>query len=84
MALSVGVNWLYSVILKNNTLSHYLQSLEINEAPDWISTRRIVPIMKDGEKGNVASNFRPVACLPLMWKIFIGILRDELYGHFGK
>ena len=65
-------------------LSHSLQGLEINEAPDWISTRRTVLIMKGGEKGNVVTNFRPVTCLPLMWEIFIGILCDKLYGYSGK
>ena len=56
----------------------------MNEAPSWITTGRTVLIMKDGEKGNNVTNFRPVTCLPLMWNIFIGILLDELYGHSGK
>ena len=30
----------------------------------------------------VPSNYRPIACLPLMWKLLTGILGDKLYGHF--
>ena len=56
----------------------------MNEPPGWIITSRTVLIMKDGEKGNDVTNFRPVTYLPLMWNIFIGIFLDELYGHSGK
>ena len=37
--------------------------------------------MKDREKGNDVTNFRPITCLPLMQKIFTGMLSDELYDH---
>ena len=37
--------------------------------------------MKDREKGYDVTNFRPIICLPPMWKIFTGILSDELYDH---
>ena len=30
----------------------------------------------------VPGNYRPIACLPLMWKLLTGILADKLYGHF--
>ena len=30
-------------------------------------------------------NFRPITCLPLMWKLFTGILGNEIYDHLeGK
>ena len=37
--------------------------------------------MKDREKVNDVTNFRPITCLPLTWKIFTGIFSDELYDH---
>ena len=48
---------------------------------DCKDTIKTVLIMKDREKGNDVTNFRPITCLPLMWKIFTGILSDELYDH---
>ena len=39
-------------------------------------------IQKDRTKGTVARNYRPIACLPLMCKLLIGILAKNLYGHF--
>ena len=44
-------------------------------------TGKTVRIMKDKEKGNDVTNFRPLTCLPLMWNIFTEILGDELHDH---
>lgn len=38
-------------------------------------------IMKDKEKGNIPSNYRPIACLPMMWKLLTGMLSENLYDH---
>ena len=42
---------------------------------------KAVKVMKDREKGNGVSSFRPITCFFLMWKIFTRILRDEMYDH---
>ena len=36
-------------------------------------------IQKDKAKGNEASNYRPITCLPIPWKILTGILAEEIY-----
>ena len=41
-------------------------------------------VLKDMEKGNIATNFRPITCLLLMWKLFIGMMGDELYEHLEE
>lgn len=51
------------------------------EVPDWMVKGRTVLIQKDHAKGTVASNYRPIACLPLMWKLLTGILAEKLYKH---
>ena len=38
-------------------------------------------IQKDRSKGRVASNYRPIICLPLAWKLLTGIFYDEIYRH---
>ena len=43
---------------------------------------RTIFIMKDAKKGKVASNFRPNACLQLMWKLFTDIFAETIYNHF--
>ena len=41
---------------------------------------RTVLIQKDKSKGNEASNYRPITCLLLTWKLLAGIIADEIYG----
>ena len=31
-------------------------------------------IMKDREKGPIVTNYRPITCLPLMWKLLMSVL----------
>ena len=42
---------------------------------------RTVHIQKDPTKGNAVSNYRPIACLNLLWKLLTGIITDKLYEH---
>lgn len=39
---------------------------------------------KDKEKGNVASNYKPITCVPLMWKLCTCIMGAELYNDLEK
>ena len=38
-------------------------------------------LQKDKSKGNAASNYRPITCLPLMWK---GVIADQTYAHLDQ
>lgn len=57
------------------------ECLEKGEVPPWMVLGRTVLIQKDKSKRTVVSNYRPIACLPLMWKLLTGILAEKLYGH---
>ena len=50
------------------------------ETPRWITKGRTVPIQKDKSKGDEASNYHPITCLPLTWKLLTRIIADEIYG----
>ena len=39
--------------------------------------------MNDKSKGTVAGNYRPIGCLPLMWKLFTSIFSEAMYGHLS-
>ena len=45
--------------------------------PESMVKGRTVLIQKDPANGTVASNYRPIACLPLMWKLLTGVLVYE-------
>ena len=57
------------------------ECLTNGDVPEWMVKGRTVLIQKDPAKGRVASNYRPIACLPLMWKLLSGIFADKVYGH---
>ena len=57
------------------------ECLENGDVPPWMVKGRTVLIQKDAAKGVVASNYRPIACLPLMWKLLTGIFADKMYNH---
>ena len=40
--------------------------------------------IKEIQKGNLVSDFRPVTCLPLIWKLLKGILAEKLYENLEE
>ena len=41
-------------------------------------------LQKDKSKGSVASNYRPITCLPLMWKLLTGVIADQIYAQLDQ
>ena len=66
--------------LKSNLSSCLIEG----KVPSWMTKGRTVLIQKDKTKGNEASNYRPITCLPIAWKILTGILADEIYCFMEK
>lgn len=57
------------------------ECLQQHRVPEWMTRGRTILIMKDKEAGPVAMNFRPITCLPLMWKLLASVMSEELYKH---
>ena len=72
--------------LKNFTELHKRMADQFNgllnngvEIPKWMTTGKTVLCLKDPSKGSAVDNYRPITCLPLMWKLMTGILSNVLY-----
>lgn len=52
--------------------------------PEWMVRGRTVLIQRDPVKGVQASNYRPITCLPMMWKLLTGIMGEKLYHHLER
>ena len=52
--------------------------------PSWSTRERTPLLQKDKSEGNVASNYRPITCLPLMWKLLTGVIADQIYTHLDQ
>ena len=70
--------------LNNFSSLHQRVRLQLKEcldsgfAPSWLTRGRTSFSQKDKSKGNVASNYRPITCLPLMWKLLTNVIADQL------
>ena len=49
--------------------------------PKWMVTGKTLFCIKEIQKGNLVSNFRPTTCLALICKLLTCILAEELYEH---
>ena len=47
----------------------------------WKTTGKMILCQKDPVRGNAVDNFRPISCLPLMWKLITGIIPNSVYEY---
>ena len=45
--------------------------------PEWMSKGKTTLIQKDPSKGTDPNNYRPITCLPMMWKIQTAQIREK-------
>ena len=57
------------------------ECVESGVVPEWMTKGRTVLIQKDPANGTAVDNYRPIACLPLMWKLLTGIFAEKIYDH---
>ena len=52
--------------------------------PSWLTKERTSLLQKDNSKGNVATSYIPITCLPIMWKLLTGVIADQIYAHLDQ
>ena len=55
-----------------------------NSPPAWTTHDRTVFCQKNSGKSNAVENYRPMACLPLMWKLLTGVIAEEIYDYLEQ
>ena len=60
------------------------ECVEVGDVPGWLVERRTILVMKDSKKGTEVGNYRPIACLNLIWKLLAGIISDKTYDHLEQ
>ena len=63
---------------------HFQNCVAVDDVPTWMTKEKTTLIQKDPEKGNAANNYRPIACLPLMWKLLTSALAEKVYAHLSE
>ena len=73
--------WFKKFSALHSRLTEHLQTCVVEgDVPTWMTKGGTTLSQKDPEKGNSANNYRPTACLPLMWKLVTSILVKKLYA----
>ena len=76
--------------LKNFSSLHQRVRLQLKECldsgflPTWLTRGTTSLLQKDKSKGNVANNYRPITCLPLMWRLLTNAIADQIYAHLDQ
>ena len=74
--------WIKNLSAMHDRISNQLnECLQEESVPIWMVTGKTLLCVKEIEKGNIVYNFRPITCLPLLWKLHTAVLADELYRH---
>ena len=67
---------LYTRIAKQ--LNHLLQTGTIE---DWMTAGKMTLLIKNGEKGTIPNNYRPITCLPTIFKLMTAIIAESMLNH---
>ena len=57
-------------------MNRCLQEAHVSE---WMTKGKKTLIQKDPLKGTTLNNYRPITCLPMMWKILTAQIREGIY-----
>ena len=64
--------------LHGRVRSQLKQCLDSCFVPSCLTKGRTVLLQNDKSKGNIASSYRPLTCLPLMLKLLLGVIADQI------
>ena len=77
--------WIKNLKSLHERFAHHLQVCVITgQLPQWMTTERTVLLVKNEEKGTLASNFRPIAYLPITYKLLTGMMAQVIYEHLDQ
>ena len=77
--------WLKIFTFLHKCLAKVLdECITTGNVPDWVVEGRTILLMKDPTKGSEASNYRPIACLNLLWKLSTAMISEKAYSHLEQ
>ena len=81
-----GHDGIHGFWFKKFTSIHRRLALEMNrclqdvQLPELMTKGKTTLIQKDPRKGTAPNNYRPITCLPTMWKILTAQIREKIYN----
>ena len=74
--------WVKIIKTLNERIVRLMENIISNRKsiPKWITLGKMVICQKDLSKENAVDNYRPILCLPLMWKLMTGTIAAKIYN----
>ena len=69
--------------LHGRVRSQVKECLDNGFVPSWLTKGRTALLQKDKKQGDITRNYKPITCLPLMWKSLF-VIADQIYGHLDQ
>ena len=76
--------WLKNLTCLHDRLAEQLQTVLNGDIPNWMTTGRTSLILKDPKHPEKESNYRPITCLPTIWKLLTSIISDQIYNFLDS
>ena len=74
--------WLKKLTALHEQIAKQMDNIISNreDIPKWVTLAKMVLCQKDPSKGNAVDNYRPISCLPSMWKLMIRTIAESVYN----
>ncbi len=77
--------WLRHISVLHERLTIQLNDLLVqSNVSHWLTEGRTSLLMKSKEKGPIPSNYRPITCLPTIYKLLTGIIASAMPEHLEQ
>ena len=77
--------WFKRFSTLHSTLTEHLQScVVVSNVSTWMTKGKTTLIQNDPGKENANNNYRPIALLPVMWKLLASVLAEKVYVHLSE
>ena len=74
--------WLKKLTALHERIAKQMDNIISNteDIPKWMTVGKTVLFQKDPSKGNAVDNYRPISCLPLIWRLMTGAIAESIYN----
>ena len=74
--------WLKKLTALHEQIAKQMDNIISNreDIPKWVTLAQMVLCQKDPSKGNAVDNYRPISCLPSMWKLMTRTIAESVYN----
>ena len=76
--------WLKNLTSLHEKLAEQLQIVLNGDIPNWMTTGRTSLILKNPKHPEKESNYRPITCLPTIWKLLTSVISDQIYNFLDS